>query len=567
MTATEPDRVQTVGSIRDRRRWRPRLVVDARLGLAAGLVAVLAVQAAISLSLSATGLSATAFEDEALYLHAGRQILNSWIHGGPGYDDFASYFSGSPYIYPPLGALADGAGGLAGARLLSLVFALVTTVLVATVGRSLFNRAAGVAGAAAFVCGGPVLFLGGFATYDAMALMLLVGGLAVGLRAAAAERTRTALLLASVAGILLGGAVATKYMVALFVPSICLIVLTMTVRTSRSPSDRGAEASGTPFPAPRPPAARASATGSHRRPTRRARGREFRLSVRLAGLALGGTVGAAAVAGVWLGLTGTRQLSGMMMTTISRTPFVTTGRLDVFEHGLRWAAPTLLVAVLAVPLVGRQRPALTGLLLITSLLPIIFQARSGELTSLHKHVAFGLAFAAPLAGAGLASAVTWLSARNSGRMLKPGILLASAAGLVLLYSGARTAHDLFGQWADSRPLVAFLRTQVGNPSDHYLVEESEVPRYYLEDRTASGQWDNTYYLYYVDPRTKAAIPGVGAYRAALTDRYFEIVVLRYGPTAALDRQIRDILDDTTRYRQIAQVPDASGWTIWRRVAP
>ncbi|OHV31770.1 MULTISPECIES: ArnT family glycosyltransferase [Pseudofrankia] len=562
MTDTAAPRAPAARGTRAPRRWRPRFVVGTRAGLAAGLIAVLAVQAAVTLS-----LSATAFEDEALYLHAGRQILNSWIHGGPDYDDFAGYFSGSPYIYPPLGALADGVAGLAGARLLSLVFALVTTVLVAAVGRTLFDRTAGVAGAAAFVCGGPVLFLGGFATYDAMALMLLTGGLAVGLRAAVAERTRTALLLSSVAGVLLAGAVATKYMVALFVPSVCLVVLAMTIRTSRSLSGGSAEAPGTPSPARRPPAEGASATGSHRRPTRRARGRGFRLSARLAALALGGAAGAAATAGVWLGLTGTRQLSGMRTTTISRTPFVTTGRLDVFEHGLRWAAPTLLVAVLAVALVGRRRPVLAGLLLITSLLPIIFQARSGELTSLHKHVAFGLAFAAPLAGAGVAGAVTWLGARNPGRILPLSILLAAAAGLVLLYSGARTAHDLFGQWADSRPLVAFLRSQVGNPSDHYLVEESEVPRYYLEDRTASGQWDNTYYLYYVDPDTGKAVTGVDAYRAALTDRYYDIVVLRYGPTAALDRQIRDVLDDPTRYRQVAQVPDPSGWTIWRRVAP
>ena len=42
---------------------------------------------------------------------------------------FPAYFSGAPVIYPPLAALADSVGGLAGARLLSLVFMLGATAL------------------------------------------------------------------------------------------------------------------------------------------------------------------------------------------------------------------------------------------------------------------------------------------------------------------------------------------------------------------------------------------------------------------------------------------------------
>src|SRR3984885_13568252 len=77
----------------------------------------------------------TAFQDEAEYLWAGHLEWSHWLHGTV-LPPFASYFSGAPVIYPPLGALADTAGGLAGARLLSLVFMLGATILLwGTTGR------------------------------------------------------------------------------------------------------------------------------------------------------------------------------------------------------------------------------------------------------------------------------------------------------------------------------------------------------------------------------------------------------------------------------------------------
>ncbi len=95
------------------------------------LAAILAVQAGLSLSLV---WSNTAYGDEALYLWAGHLELAHWLHGTscsplgrwPGRTPRISevYFSGAPVIYPPLGALADAVGGLAGARILSMTFML-----------------------------------------------------------------------------------------------------------------------------------------------------------------------------------------------------------------------------------------------------------------------------------------------------------------------------------------------------------------------------------------------------------------------------------------------------------
>src|SRR5579872_6107896 len=82
------------------------------------LLVVLVVQAALSLRLVGAD---TAFQDEALYLWAGHLEWARLLHGTP-IPPFPSYFSGAPVIYPPLAALADSAGGLAAARILSLVF-------------------------------------------------------------------------------------------------------------------------------------------------------------------------------------------------------------------------------------------------------------------------------------------------------------------------------------------------------------------------------------------------------------------------------------------------------------
>src|SRR6202043_3423546 len=96
----------------------------------------------------------TAFQDEATYLWAGHLEWAGLLHGSS-VPPFATYFSGSPVIYPPLGALADSVGGLAGARVLSLVFMLGATVLLwGTAGR-LFGRRAAFFAAALFAVLGP----------------------------------------------------------------------------------------------------------------------------------------------------------------------------------------------------------------------------------------------------------------------------------------------------------------------------------------------------------------------------------------------------------------------------
>ena len=136
------------------------------------------------------------------------------LHGTP-IPPFPSYFSGAPVIYPPLAALADSVGGLAAARVLSLVFMLGATTLLWATARLLFGRRAAFFAAALFAVLGPTLHLGAFATYDAMSLFLLA--LASWLVVRAGERQdATGWMIA--AGAALALANATAYSSALFDP-------------------------------------------------------------------------------------------------------------------------------------------------------------------------------------------------------------------------------------------------------------------------------------------------------------------------------------------------------------
>jgi len=62
------------------------------------LVAILLSQGIVSLS-----LRNTAFQDEALYLYAGRQIFSMLMGGPPVVAGYETYFTGLPYLYRCLG--------------------------------------------------------------------------------------------------------------------------------------------------------------------------------------------------------------------------------------------------------------------------------------------------------------------------------------------------------------------------------------------------------------------------------------------------------------------------------
>jgi len=63
--------------------------------------------------------------------------------------------------------------------------------------------------------------------------------------------------------------------------------------------------------------------------------------------------------------------------------------------------------------------------------------------------------------------------------------------------------------------------------------------------------------------------GEDAYRAAIAEQYFDVIVLRYGPNRATDEAIDDALRDGGRYDLVATIPyttrsNAEMYWIWRK---
>src|SRR3984885_3278967 len=182
------------------------------------LTAILVGQAALSLRLV---WSNSAFTDEALYIWSGRLEWEHWLHRAPG-PNFPRYFSGAPFVYPPLGAMAAALGGLYAARILSLFFMLFATVLLHGVTRRIYDRRSANFAAAVFAGLGATQFLGAFATYDALALMLL--GLATWLsRRGAQSRLAAQVPLIFGAASALALADAAKYAATLFDPVVVVV--------------------------------------------------------------------------------------------------------------------------------------------------------------------------------------------------------------------------------------------------------------------------------------------------------------------------------------------------------
>lgn len=173
---------------RRRRRWQVLLHP---------LTVICAVQAACSLSLV---WSNTAFTDEADYLRLGHLILANWLHGKSWPATYGQKIvSGSPFIYPPIGAMADSLGGLAAARILSLAFLLAATVLLYSAARRLLGPTEAAIAAALWALSEPVIRLA-FATYDPISVFL--AALAAWLAVQAGYRNRHAALVAACAAAL-----------------------------------------------------------------------------------------------------------------------------------------------------------------------------------------------------------------------------------------------------------------------------------------------------------------------------------------------------------------------------
>lgn len=468
------------------------------------LTIILTLQAVVSL----VSLQNSAFQDEALYLYAGRQLLGQFLGGPPVVDPFATYLSGHPDVYPLLAGALDAVGGLALARLLSLVAMLTATASVYWIGQRVFSRQASILGAALFAIQGPVLFLSRLATYDAFCLGLLAVCAALALRLSDTRRPWLAFML----GPLMVLAFFAKYAFLLWAPSVLALLALETWRRLGFGSA------------------------------------VLRLSLTLVAVAV-----AAVAAYMILGPSFTHAL---VASTLQRQ---TTGaQLTASRSALLWdvisnAGIGLGIAALGMLCLPRGKRLLGLLLMGTSVLAPAYHLYHIEPVSLFKHLAYGMIFAAPLAGVALQRLIEW-QARHAKQEYQVALhgMAALPILLIIFMLGQRQAVWQYNQWPDSANMATVMRSLVRPTGGHYMAEDMEVARYYLQNVTEDWQWTGPFWFEYADKQGNT-LYDTAAYEQAIHDGYFDVIELSFGVSSTLDYQLRAELESSSNYELAGKV--------------
>jgi hypothetical protein len=491
-----------------------RRLGNARLGVPVGwgLAVILVVQALLSLRIVRAD---TAFQDEAAYLWAGHMEWAHWLHGAST-PPFASYFSGAPVIYPPLGALADSLGGLTGARILSLAFMLGSTALLWSTANRLFGRRAAYFAAALFAVLGPTLHMGAFATYDPMSIFLI--GLAAWLVVRAGERRdATAWIIA--AGVALAIANAAAYSSVIF--DIVVVLLALLV--------------GLPELGTRLAAARCS------------------LLLIVTAVLLG--------AGLLIG--GSSYVNGVDVTTLQRVPGGASA-LSVLADAWSWTGIVVVAAVCGVVLCwfhrdGSARIWLLAVLAAAAVLGPLEQARLHTADSLNKHVGLGAWFAAIAAGYAVDKLVAAAPAGRARTVTACAFIVALVFPVSL---GVSQSRQFSTDWPDSASFIAIIGPLVDRGTGPVLVEDPSIAEYYLHVQNQWTRWSSTRNIVLPSgtstggPSRSAGVVGpgdAGTFGSKIASGYFSLIALNFADTTVLDRQLRADIKASGRYSSDVQV--------------
>jgi uncharacterized membrane protein len=480
-----------------RRTWVSRAVLGG----------LLCVQAILSLR-----LQNTAFGDEALYLYAGHMETAHLLHGAALQGTYASYFPGIPVLYPVLAAAADSIGGLAAARAVSLLAMLITTVLLYAMTRRLFNERVGLCAVVLFCVTEGTTLAGHLATNDAVSLCLLALASWIVVRTAP-WRWRAYLLAAPVAGLAIG----TDYWALLYLPTLALL----------------AGLAADPY------LGRTALTRT---------------------LVLGAVTVELFAIGVLVG--GRTYVTAAVAALATRSPGGDQA-LHILAEAGEWGGLVAALAafgaaryaiearnerneLVALPGSRRRRSALGLVLASTALLALAEHLYQNTDNLMDTQICFGLFFAAPMAGVGLARLVG-----DHFRQAQIGIVVWAAA-LVL---GLAQATQAFGSWPNSSTQVMELSRYLG-PGDRYLVENDDVAIYYLMGNPDAqpDQFASTYFMSYRN-RKGQLLTGTPAYLAALQAGYFRVVIYDSSVTPALDKSLAAALESNPRYRLAGAVPE------------
>ena len=474
------------------------------------LLPVLIVQALLSLRLVRAD---TAYQGEGLYLWAGHLQWANWLHG-TAIPPFPYYFSGAPVIYPPLGALADHVGGLAGARALSLVFMLGATTLLWSTARYRYGRRAAFFAAALFAVLGPTLHLGAFATYDALSLLFVA--LAAWCVLRAGERgVLPGRMIA--AGAALALANATSYSTVLF----DVLVLALAVLAA--------------FPAP-----------------------GGRVALRRVAILLG-TVITLLGAGLLIG--GSNYLNGFKATIL--TPVAhTSSPLSVLSSTWYWAGILVILAAggVIISAVRREGRAQTWLLAVLAAAAILGPAEQAWLHTaalLNEHVGLGAWFAAIAAGYAADRFISPVPAGREQALMSAACVIALAFPV---YLGAVQSWSFATSWPNATAFIGVLRPLAAHSTGPMLVEDPSIAKYYLPSGHDWQRWSSTRNITLSSGASTGATTGiVSAGNAAtfayyIAHGYFTYVALNFTDTTALDHGLATELHHNPHYQTIDVVP-------------
>ncbi len=391
--------------------------------------------------------SNTAFTDEASYLRLGHLLIAHWLHGKSWPAGYAGkVLSGSPVIYPPLGALADTAGGLIGARILALAFMVAATVLVYLTASRLLGRTEAVIAAALWGLSEPGFRLA-FATYDPMSVFLVA--LAAWL-AVQAEYVRPHRMVVLCSGAALGMSVAVAYSAIAVAP----VVIALAFLTWWRSFD-----------------------------TRLAK----RWTI---------TMAATAAAVFALVMTAGASWPGIVYSVFNRQVDDHQRVSLIFGDTAKFTGLIILLALIGVAAAIKEPDRRLRLLLmlvgLTALVVPLAQIFMSTAWALDKHVAYGIWFASIAGAYGCMALARWL--RAAGIKSRDVILAAGLTALVVVVGANwQVAWDTFRSWPNSTSFVSsFERVAPRNSGFIFGSAQKRVAQYYAPE---GAQW----WLWKVNP--------------------------------------------------------------------
>jgi hypothetical protein len=397
---------------------------------------------------------------------------------------------------------------------MSLVFMLIATTLLWASATRLFDSRTAFFTTALWATLASTEFLGAFATYDALALLLMATSAWCAVRAA---EHRKALGWLTVAALTLSAANATKYASIIFDPVVVGIAIFVGMRYF---------------------------------PWRHALAR----GATLFGITLGMLLFLCAVGGH-------EYITGFTATTLLR-PSSTNPASQVIGEAWGLTAPIIVLSIAGAMLCflrtrdWSQRLLIT-LMAVAALLVPLEQARIHTTDSLQKHVDFGAWFGAIAAGYLISLVISKTTNKGFWRASATATCVTALALPVLL--GVTQARERFADWPSSVSLIDALRPVVGQTDGPVLVSSPNIPEYYLPEGSQWWRWSNLYTLRLLDGHAlTSGIIGktedASFYQRAIRAGFFSVIVInKRGSQAAMNERLLRVVQQNSHYQLATSV--------------